>query len=54
MEAVEAMALVSGWVDEELFIRNEYLVVDNKILKSKLNKPLLLNNHERIPEGRWS
>jgi len=48
METVEALALVSGRVDEELLLRNEYLAAENDILKSKLNKPLRLNNYERI------
>ncbi len=48
MEAVEALALVSGRVEEELLLRNEYLAAENEILKPKLNKPLQLNNYERI------
>jgi transposase InsO family protein len=48
MEAVEALALVSGRVDDELLLRNEYLAAENEILKSKLNKPLQLDNYERI------
>ncbi len=36
MEAVEALALVGGHVDEELLVRNEYLAAENRILKSKL------------------
>ncbi len=48
MEAVEALALVTGKVEEEILLRNEYLAVENEILKSKLNKPLRLNNNERI------
>ena len=48
MEAVEALALVGGHVDEELLIRNEYLAAENKILKSKLKKPVQFNNYERI------
>jgi hypothetical protein len=36
MEAVEALALVGGHVEEELLVRNEYLAAENKILKSKL------------------
>ena len=47
-EVVEALALASGRVDEELLLRNEYLAAENEILKSKLNKPLQLNNLERI------
>ncbi len=48
MKAIEALALVSGHVDEELLIRNEYLAAENEILKSKLEKPVRLNNYERI------
>jgi putative transposase len=48
MEAIEVLALVSGQVEEELLLRNEYLVVENEILKSKLNKPVRFNDHERI------
>ena len=48
MEAVEALALVSGKVEKELLLRNEYLAVENEILKSKLNKPPRFNDHERI------
>jgi hypothetical protein len=31
MEAVEAQALVSVRVEEELLIRNEYLAIENQI-----------------------
>ena len=48
METIEALALVSGRVEEELLARNEYLAAENEILKSKINKPLQLENHERI------
>lgn len=48
METVEALALVSGYVDEELLLRNEYLATENEILKSKIEKPLRFNDHERI------
>ncbi len=48
MKAIEALALVGGHVDEELFIRNEYLAAENEILKSKLEKPVQLNNNDRI------
>ena len=42
------MALVSGRVDQELLLRNEYLAAENEILKSKISKPLRFNDHERI------
>ncbi len=48
MEAVEALALVGGQVDEELLIRNEYLAAENRILKSKFEKPVQFNDGERI------
>jgi len=48
MEPVEALALVSGRVDEELLLRNEYLAAENEILKSKFNGSLQLDNFERI------
>lgn len=48
MEMVEAMALVSGRVDQELLLRNEYLAAENEILKSKITKPFRFNDYERI------
>jgi homeodomain-containing protein/integrase-like protein len=48
METVEALALVSGHVEKEILLRNEYLAAENGILKSKISKPLRFNNHERI------
>ena len=33
MEAVEALALVSGNVEQELLIRNEYLAAENEFLR---------------------
>jgi putative transposase len=48
MEAIEALALVSGKVEEEILLRNEYLAAENEILKSKLVKPPRFNSHERI------
>ena len=47
MEAMEALALVSGRVEEELLVRNEYLAAENRILKSKLKKPVSFNDSER-------
>jgi hypothetical protein len=48
MEAVEALALVGGDVDEELLLRNEYLAAENEILRSKLSGRSQLTNSERI------
>jgi len=52
MEAIEALSLVSEHVEEELLIRNEYLAMENRILKSKLKKPVQFNNGERIQLAR--
>ncbi len=40
--------MVSGRVEVEIPLRNEYLAAENEILKSKINKPLRFNDHERI------
>jgi len=48
MEMVEALALVSGRVEEEILLRNEYLATENEILKAKIEKPLRFNDSERI------
>ncbi len=48
METVEALALVGGYVEKEIPLRNEYLAAENEILKFEHNKPLQLNNYERI------
>ena len=38
MEMVEAMALVTGCVEEEILSENEYLAAENEILKSKISR----------------
>ena len=48
MEAIEALALVAGKVDQELLLRNEYLGVENEILRSKIPGRVSLSNPERI------
>jgi hypothetical protein len=48
MKAIEALALVSGHVEEELLKRNEYLAAENEILRSKIKGRLRLDNTERI------
>ena len=45
---MEVLALVSGKVEQELLVRNEYLAAENRILKSKLKKPVSFNDSERI------
>ncbi len=48
MKAVEALAMVGGYVDEELLARNEYLAAENEILRAKLYGNIKLTNDERI------
>ncbi len=48
MKTIEALALVSGHVDEELLKRNEYLAAENEILRSKIEGRVRLTDVERI------
>jgi hypothetical protein len=48
MKPVEALALVGGYVDEELLTRNEYLAAENEILCSKIDGKIKLTHEERI------
>ena len=41
------LAYITGTVDQELFLRNEYLVAENRILKAQLKTPLRLTDTER-------
>jgi hypothetical protein len=41
------LAYVSGSVNQELLLRNEYLVAENRILREKLPSRLRLSNPER-------
>ena len=41
------LANVTGSIDEELRLRNEYLVAENRILRSKINGRLRLKDEER-------
>ncbi len=48
MKAIEALSLVAGHVSTEILLRNEYLAVENEILRSKLGKRVDLTEAERI------
>ena len=48
MDWVRILAYITGTVDQELLLRNEYLVAENRILKAQLNTPLRLTDAERI------
>ena len=48
MDWVRILAYITGTVDQELLLRNEYLAAENRILKAQLKTPLRLTNAERI------
>ena len=45
------LAYISGSVDEELLLRNEYLVAENRILRNQITGRLRLNDGERRTPG---
>ncbi len=48
MDWARILAYITGTVDQELLLRNEYLVAENRILKAQLKKPLRLTDAERM------
>ena len=44
---VQLLAYVTGTVDQELLLRNEYLVAENRILKAQIKGRLLLSEEEK-------
>ena len=48
MESLEALALISAQVEEEILIRNEYLAAENEILKSELKGRIVFKDADRI------
>ena len=47
MDWKQLLAYITGSVDEELLLRNEYLVTENRILRQQLTGRLQLTNAER-------
>ncbi len=45
---VRVLAYITGKIDQELLLRNEYLAAENRILKAQLNAPLRLTDGERV------
>jgi putative transposase len=41
------LAYITGTVDQELLVRNEYLVTENRILRNQIKGRLRLNEGER-------
>ena len=48
MDWIRILAYITGAVDPELLLRNEYLTAENRILKAQLKTPLRLTDAERI------
>ncbi len=48
MEWARILAYITGTVDQELLLRNEYLATENRILRAQLKGRLLLSDAERI------
>jgi putative transposase len=51
MEWARLLAYITGTVDQELLLRNEYLAAENRILKGQLKGRLTLSNSERATLG---
>jgi transposase len=48
MDWARILAYITGTVDQELLLRNEYLAAENLILKAQLKTPLRLTDAERM------
>jgi hypothetical protein len=51
MEWARTLAYITGTVDQELLLRNEYRVAENRILKAQLKERLRLSDAERAKLG---
>src|SRR3979490_3648289 len=51
MEWARTLAYITGTVDQQLLLRNEYLVTENRILKAQLKERLRLSDAERAKLG---
>jgi len=48
MDWTRILAYITGTVDQEFLLRNEYLVAENRILKAQLKTRLQLTDADRI------
>jgi len=48
MDWARILAYITGTVEQELLLRNEYLVAENRILKAQPKTPLRLTDAERM------
>jgi hypothetical protein len=51
MEWARFLAYITGTVDRELLLRNEYLAAENRILKAQVRGRLCLSNSDRVTLG---
>ena len=51
MEWARILGYITGTVDQELLLRNEYLVAENRILRDQLKGRLRLSDTERASLG---
>jgi hypothetical protein len=56
---IRLLAYVTGLVNQELLLQNEYLVAENRVLRAHLPTRLRLSNPERITlaecaEAAWN
>ncbi len=42
------LAFITGTVDQELLLRNEYLADENRVLRAKIKGRLLLSDSEKV------
>ena len=47
MDWPRILAYITGTVDQELLLRNDYLVAENRILRDQVNGRLLLSDSEK-------
>src|SRR3954447_13797669 len=47
-QVARLLAYVSGLVNQQLFLQNEYLIADNRVLRSHLPARLRLTNSQRM------
>src|ERR1700674_634942 len=47
MDWPRILAYITGTVDQELLLRNEYLVAENRILRDQVNGRLLFSDSEK-------
>jgi putative transposase len=51
MEWTRVLAYITGSMDQELLLRNEYLAAENRTLRAKLNRRLPFSDAERATLG---